>query len=242
MKTWKRVLIIGVDSMDPKICEALIAKRRLPSLAKLAQADGYRRLPTSNPAQSPVAWSTLATGVNPGRHGIFDFIVRDPKTYQIRLSLFGLTGEITRKYPPDFLSTGWAKPYWEIATSQDVPATILRWPLTFPVRPFGGRLLSGLGTPDLKTNLGRYTWFTSNPTPYQGWQRDTVVLPQNKQRISTHLPVVMNYRAPLSIEVIATGLRITIGQHSVILGVGKWSNWVSFEARDKRGIDRKSVV
>ena len=51
----------------------------LPALAKQGS---FRRLTTSIPPQSPVAWSNLITGMNAGGHGIFDFIHRDPKTLQ----------------------------------------------------------------------------------------------------------------------------------------------------------------
>jgi hypothetical protein len=53
----------------------------LPNLAWLARQGGYSRVQTTSPAQTPVAWSTFATGVNPGAHGIFDFVRRNPATY-----------------------------------------------------------------------------------------------------------------------------------------------------------------
>ena len=54
---------------------------------RLRRRGGYARVATTYPAQTPVAWSTFATGTNPGGHGIFDFIRRDPRTYLPDLAL-----------------------------------------------------------------------------------------------------------------------------------------------------------
>src|SRR5919205_109890 len=78
----KRVIVIGLDGLDPGIVEGMLAAGELPHLGRLRAAGGYARVATTTPAQTPVAWSTFATGTNPGGHGIFDFIRRDPKTYR----------------------------------------------------------------------------------------------------------------------------------------------------------------
>ena len=82
----KRVIVIGLDGFDPHLTEPLLASGALPNLAKLRSQGGYARVRTTTPAQTPVAWSTFATGVNPGGHGIFDFIWRNPQTYLPELS------------------------------------------------------------------------------------------------------------------------------------------------------------
>ena len=76
-----KVIVIGLDGLEPKIVEPMLAHGELPNLARIRAAGGYARCRTTIPAQTPVAWSTFATGVNPGGHGIFDFIRRDPATY-----------------------------------------------------------------------------------------------------------------------------------------------------------------
>src|ERR1041385_273860 len=60
---------------------------QLPALARLRAGGGYSRVATTYPAQTPVAWSTFATGVNPGGHGVYDFLRRDPATYLPDLAL-----------------------------------------------------------------------------------------------------------------------------------------------------------
>jgi predicted AlkP superfamily phosphohydrolase/phosphomutase len=75
------VFILGVDGMDPEILDRLMADGRMPSFAALAKEGSYRRLGTSNPPQSPVAWSNFVTGMDPGGLGVFDFVHRDPRSY-----------------------------------------------------------------------------------------------------------------------------------------------------------------
>jgi len=61
--------------MDPAFVERHWAD--LPNLARLRQRGSYSHLETTDPPQSPVAWSTFITGLDPGEHGIFDFVHRD---------------------------------------------------------------------------------------------------------------------------------------------------------------------
>src|SRR6516225_6405608 len=76
----KKVIVIGLDGLEPKIVAHLLEAGRLPNLARLRDSGGFSTVATTTPAQTPVAWSTFATGTNPGGHGIFDFIRRDPQT------------------------------------------------------------------------------------------------------------------------------------------------------------------
>ncbi|MFB3118066.1 MAG: alkaline phosphatase family protein, partial [Myxococcota bacterium] len=75
------VFIVGVDGMDPVILSRLVDEGKMPNFAKLAREGSYQKLGTSNPPQSPVAWSNFVTGMNPGGHGIFDFLHRDTSNY-----------------------------------------------------------------------------------------------------------------------------------------------------------------
>lgn len=234
-KDYKRVLIIGIDGMDPNIAEPLMQKGVLPALQKLVRQGYYCRLPTTNPAQTPVAWTTIATGQNPGKHGIFDFIVRDPKTYKLRLSLFGLKQEITKDYPPQFESALKTKTFWERGSERGIPSTIVRWPLTFPPKPFSGRLLAGFGVPDLKTNLGRYTWFRTATTS-AGWQGEIVRLAKG-YKINTHLTLPQGIKIPLRLSRSRSSkdLTITLGEFSVVLQEKKWSSWIKFSVTLPKG-------
>ena len=82
----KRVIVLGFDGLDYGVTQELMARGSLPNFSRLAEMGGFTALGTSIPPQSPVAWSTFITGLDPGRHGIFDFVPRDPKTMQPYLS------------------------------------------------------------------------------------------------------------------------------------------------------------
>ena len=78
--SYKKVIVVAVDGMDPGFVESHWSD--LPNLKRLH----YSRLATTDPPQSPVAWSTFATGLDPAQHGIFDFVQRDAKTGEAYLS------------------------------------------------------------------------------------------------------------------------------------------------------------
>src|SRR5262245_2433345 len=77
-----RVVVLGIDGLDPDVLREVIAKYpdRTPNFRRLVDEGGLHELGTTTPPQSPVAWSTFITGLDPGGHGIFDFIHRDPTT------------------------------------------------------------------------------------------------------------------------------------------------------------------
>ena len=82
----QRVLVIGLDGMDPDIASQYMKEGKLPNLSELSKSGTFQKLQTTLPALSPVAWSTFITGVDPSRHNIFDFLNRDLRTYLPELS------------------------------------------------------------------------------------------------------------------------------------------------------------
>jgi len=90
-----KVVILGFDGADARTVERLLREGRLPHLAELARRGTYRPLLPTNPPQTPVSWSSMATGLTPGRTGIFDFLKRDRKTYY---PAFALNEEAHRRF------------------------------------------------------------------------------------------------------------------------------------------------
>ncbi len=76
-----KTLILGFDSFDPKIFEELAGQNQLPNFEKFIEQGGYSQLEVCSPPQTEVSWTSIATGADPGGHGIFDFVHRDPATY-----------------------------------------------------------------------------------------------------------------------------------------------------------------
>src|SRR5690349_1310186 len=77
----KKLVVIGMDGLDPIILQRMMDQGQLPNFKKMADGGSFSSLGTSNPPQSPVAWSCFISGEDPGHHDVFDFIARDPKTH-----------------------------------------------------------------------------------------------------------------------------------------------------------------
>ncbi|MFN7992315.1 MAG: alkaline phosphatase family protein [Bryobacteraceae bacterium] len=166
----KKIIFLGLDGLDPRITERMMAEGKLPNLARLAADGSYRRLRTTFPALSPVAWSTFATGVSPAKHNIFDFLDRNLKSYlpQLATAHVGKPDRVLRvgrfRIPlsrPALELRRKSQPFWKILGQQGVGSTILRIPITFPPEKFAGRLLSAMSTPDLKGTQGSFSQFTT---------------------------------------------------------------------------------
>lgn len=154
-------LLLGLDAFDPFIFEHLSSQGKLPNLTKLVSTGSYSRFSVSNPPQSEVSWTSIATGADPGVHGIFDFVHRNPSNYSLYVSLLSTrTNLVGTQYIPPVL----ANTIFDQAVSDGYPATSMWWPATFPAR-LGSPVSSipGLGTPDIQGKLGVGSVFTSDP-------------------------------------------------------------------------------
>jgi predicted AlkP superfamily phosphohydrolase/phosphomutase len=158
-----KVIVIGLDGLSPSIVARLMGAGALPNLARLKEQGGYSRVATTRPAQTPVAWSTFATGTNPGGHGIFDFLRRNPKNYLPDLAL-NRYEQKNAFLPPKAVNLRGGTPVWELLKAAGRDATVLRCPCTYPPDPVRGRMLSGMGVPDLRGGLGTATHYTIDPS------------------------------------------------------------------------------
>lgn len=166
----RRVVFLGLDGLDPKLCERYMAEGKMPHLKRLAQTGCYRRLRTTFPCLSPVAWSCFATGGNPAKHNIFGFISPNQKTYAPELSsskvrppsrTLKLFGKEIPLGPPEVEMRRKSVPFWKLLGEQDIHCTILRVPITFPPEPFNGHVLSAMCTPDLRGTQGSFSFYST---------------------------------------------------------------------------------
>lgn len=153
----RKVIFLGFDGLDPAITEKMMEEGKLPNFARLRDEGSYSRLRTTFPALSPVARSTFATGVNPAKHNIFDFLNRDLRTYAPELS----SAKVTAGPHPTVELRRKSEPFWKILGRHAIRSTILRVPVTFPPESFNGRQLSAMCTPDLLGTQGTYSRFTA---------------------------------------------------------------------------------
>lgn len=160
----KKAIVIGLDGLEPSIVEAMLERGELPNLAKIRASGSYSRLKTTYPAQTPVAWSSFVTGTNPGGHGIFDFISRDPQTYLPDVALTRFERPKSMLAQPRVVNRRRGVPLWQTLSAAGVPSTVLRCPCTFPPEAMQGRMLSGVGVPDLRGSQSKGTFYTQDKT------------------------------------------------------------------------------
>ncbi|HEX8203674.1 MAG TPA: alkaline phosphatase family protein, partial [Isosphaeraceae bacterium] len=249
--------MIGLDGLEPKVVEPMLAAGALPNLARLRAQGGYARVATTCPAQTPVAWSTFATGTNPGGHGIFDFIRRDPRTYlpDIALNRYEQKNAFT---PPRAVNLRRGTPVWQRLSEAGIPATVLRCPCSYPPDPVRGRMLSGMGVPDLRGGLGTGTFYSTSEgvTPRES-ESVARLRADAAGQFATHLigPRNPRDRSDLHFDVTLApdpaGGRVLLRSagtpRELELRTGRWSDWLGVKFKvgllqSVRGIVRFLLV
>lgn len=247
-KSSKKVIVIGFDGMDPRLLKKFMERAEFPNFRKLMPQTGViTPLATSYPPQSPVAWSNFITGMNPGGHGIFDFIHRTPQDYLPYLSTSETTDPewslMVGKYNfpikgggVELLRQGTA--FWELLEAQGIPTTTFRVPANFPPVPVG-HTLSGMGTPDLLGGYGSFTYCTEK-LPEEGGKEitggvvDVVKKAEGKYSCTVQGPVNTLLKAAPSTEAVIEvwpdpvndTVKLKVGGETMLLNEGEWSDWI----------------
>jgi predicted AlkP superfamily phosphohydrolase/phosphomutase len=227
--------VLGIDGLDPNILEKLMDAGDLPTFSGIREAGSYRRLATSNPSQSPVVWSTIATGSNPGNHGIFDFITRKPENYLPVHSIVKVNPKnIFTRRSSMFLPVRKGNPFWVITSQAKIPTAVIRWPVTFPPEEVCGHMLSGMGVLDLKGSVGRYIFYmTGNVSKDPDRKGDVIPISSDGEAIKTIIPGPNNSRVPMEISIAEehSSATITVDGKSYTLKQGEWSDWIQLRFR-----------
>jgi len=255
--TARRVVILGLDGFSPVIAERMMADGELPNLKKLSDEGSFSRLGTTCPGISPVAWSSFQTGVNPGKHGIFDFLAPDRERYLAKLSSVtsgeapsrvGL-GLINRTVMKPFVKLlRKSKPFWKLLKRYGIRSTVLRVPITYPPESLDGHLLSGMCVPDLRGTQGSYTIFTeeeSEETFTGGIQRRLEKLDENRWKLEMPGPEKPDgeyVTARLELDISGKTALLRTDNGHVELKTGVLSDWLEMlfsHGRSKvRGISK----
>ncbi len=243
-----RVVVLGIDGLDPEILAETIAKHpeRMRNFAQLAREQGIHSLGTSTPPQSPVAWSNFITGRDPGGHGIFDFLHRDPvtripiasTTVQEHGTTIPLWSDWKFELPGELNSNRSGDAFWTILERNGVSADIWRMPANFPVVPSKGWSFSGMMTPAMDSAYGACTLYTTDPSvsAVEGDARIVAVREFDGQ-IDTAIPGPPNplkqgdpaTSAPLRIMIDreANAAALDVAGRVLVLEPGEWSDFVS---------------
>ena len=243
----RRVVVVGLDGLDPARTRRLMLEGKLPNLQRLADRGTFTEMRTTLPPISPVAWSSFQTGVNPGKHNIFDFLNRDLRTYLPELSSTRITEAGPRRWPwpaggATIQMLRKSQPFWKILGQYGIFSTILRVPITFPPERFFGLSLSAMCLPDLRGTQGSFTLFTTDDSESrQATGGLPILVKRVGQQIETFLPGPPNqanieprdFVVPLQIRIHAAKpeIEILVSGQVVELGLHKASNWCRIRYR-----------
>lgn len=242
-----RMVILGVDGMDPKLLAQYMQEGVVPNLSKLASSGGFMPLETSTPPQSPVAWSTFITGMDPGSHGIFDFLHLDRDNLTPYMSTTRIQGKsltlpmgrwrIPLKSPrTELLRQGTA--FWELLENNGVHTRLFQIPANYPPVETSGQAISGMGTPDLQGTSGTFTLYTTDPnwkagtvsggiiervTLHDAVARGRITGPPNpllesSPNVTTDVEVLVDPQNPVAL--------VRVGDDRLLLQQGEWSDWL----------------
>lgn len=129
-----RVLVIGLDGATFDLILPWIRQGHLPHLERLMKEGAWGELQSVIHPFSAQAWTTFATGVNPGKHGIFDFVERRNGTYDIQF----FNAHHRR-----------AKALWNLLGERDRKVIVVNIPMTYPPEAVNGLMISGMDTPNV---------------------------------------------------------------------------------------------
>lgn len=247
-KNKNKVIVLAVDGMDPRLLLELIEAGGMKNCKALMERGCFYPLRSSDPPQSPVAWSNFISGTNPGGHGIFDFIARDAPTLKPFLStsriappertlnlgkfsipVAGGEAEQLRKGPA----------VWDIIAQAGIESTAIRAPVNFPPVQSGARTVSGLATPDIHGSYGIFSFFTDSPDyregSVSGGQIQRVASSSGKYQCLLKGPAntfrrdgaAVNIPFEVTADAARTMVKIAIGDDRFILKPGDWSAWLS---------------
>ena len=258
---FKRVVVLGLDGLDHGLTTRLLAEGRLPNLARLRDTGGFTALGSTLPPISPVAWSSFQTGVNPGKHNIFDFLTPDEKTYQPKLSSVEIRsakktvgiGPLTlfRYLKPDVRMLRKSKPFWSVLSDYGIFNCVIRVPITFPPEKLRGVQLSAMCVPDLRGTQGTFSQYTTREKQerektggevhYVNRQGDRVecelVGPPNPNQ-----PDEGDMRLPFTVRITGDeSATLTVNGENHRLTLGRYTDWIPVRFKIGLGSSVKGV-
>ncbi len=257
-----RVVILGFDGMDPELTERYIREGKLPNLAKLREQGTFRPLATTIPPISPVAWSSFLTGVNPGKHNIYDFLAPDRQRYLPELSSARIRGSkrVLRigRYAiplgkPSIKPLRRGKPFWHYLGDAGVFCSVIRVPITFPPEKFSGVLLSGMCVPDIQGTQGTFSYHTTRRANRET-ASNRVVVPfvKNGKAFHSYIPgppdtlradAKEELRAHFAVKPLAgkRKAQLQMNGKKIELAEGEYSEWAEVEFSAGLGVTVKGI-
>jgi predicted AlkP superfamily phosphohydrolase/phosphomutase len=257
---FKRVVVLGLDGMDHGLTETMLEEGKLPNLARLRDQGSFKPLGTTVPPLSPVAWSTFQTGVNPGKHNIFDFLTPDLHSYRAKLSSVEIRPPRRSirlgkyKIPlgkADIRLLRKSQPFWSILSKHGIFSCVQRVPITFPPEKLWGVLLSAMCVPDLRGTQGMFSHYTTRKRDEGekiGGEVHHVTLDGNTVRADLIgpqdplNPAAGELRLPFEVTILAPDRAVLkIGKAKYDLKKDVYTDWIKVGFRAAPGISVSGV-
>lgn len=242
-----RVIILGFDGVDPRLAAEMMDAGELPKLRLLREQGSFQPLGSSNPPQSPTAWSSFNTSMNPLNHGIYDFLRRSPQNYIPGVGFGGVQraelaedGSLVR--PPRYENNRHGENFWKIASDQGYRVKALVVPFAYPADELSEECVMhcGLDVPDIRGTTSTYFAFSDAWTEEEslaggvrlplGFEGDTAVVDVPGIAVPGTRDFVT---VPLTVRADREAQQVTLllGDQETTLGAGEWSPWLewSFE-------------
>ena len=252
---FKRIVILGLDGLDHKLTTRLLAEGKLPNLAALQSQGSFQALGSTLPPISPVAWSTFQTGVNPGKHNIFDFLTPDEKTYLPKLSSveirsgsrhIGIGPWKITWHKPDVRMLRKSQPFWKVLSQYGIFNCILRVPITFPPEKLHGVQLSAMCVPDLRGTQGTFSQYTTYPKVedkktggevHRVQRRGDLIMGDLLGPPQPTKPDQGSLKLPFTVRIQKSGAAVlTIGGTKYPLKQGEYTDWIPVRFRAGWGV------
>ncbi|MCA9217755.1 MAG: alkaline phosphatase family protein [Planctomycetales bacterium] len=257
---FKRVVVLGLDGLDHGLTEKLLSEGKLPHLASLREQGDFKSLASTLPPISPVAWSSFQTGVNPGKHNIFDFLTPDTRTYAPKLSSveirslrksFGF-GPLKFNYSkPDVRMLRKSKPFWSFLSDYGIFNCIIRVPITFPPEKLRGVQLSAMCVPDLRGTQGTFSHYTTaKPDDVERTGGEVVYVQRSGNTVTSHLlgppapddPAHGSLKLRFTVTIKSDSKAvIKISGESHVLKLGEYTDWITVKFRIGFGATAQGV-
>ncbi len=133
-----KVLVLGLDGATFDLIRPWAAAGYLPTLKRLMDEGAHGELRSTTPPMTGPAWTSFATGVNPGKHRLYDWVARDEGRYTFS--------------PVTALDTE-APTLYTLLSEAGRRVCALNVPMTYPPMPVNGVMVSGLPTPNTKVTI-----------------------------------------------------------------------------------------
>jgi predicted AlkP superfamily phosphohydrolase/phosphomutase len=133
-----KTIVVGLDGATFDLIKPWAEEGHLPNLKKMMKEGAFGELGSTLPPMTAPAWTAYATGCNPGKHRLYDWVAREPNSY---------------RFTPVTALDGKAPTIYSLLSEQGRKVVSLNVPMTYPPTPVNGVMVSGMPTPSTQVQF-----------------------------------------------------------------------------------------